>query len=203
MHERRANIRESGFGLIEVMIGLLLLTVALMTHMSGVMSSHRLVSEERERTGALLAAQEIMARLQADEDKAGLYARLQVHALAARDGGELTAGQVRLDDGRRAFLPTMYFSDFQGSPMGQTHVLLDVPLSTPADPEDPRAHVLREDLADAGFALPSDLDGDGAIDNQPRDDDYLVLPVEMTLRWQPDGESARELRMTLWVRGER
>lgn len=185
------------------MVGLLLLAVGLLVHVSGVMRTHRMTHEERTRSGTLVAARELMERLWADEDTAGLYLRLQGHALAARQSGALGPDQVRLRDGRRAFLPTTYFPDYKGSHAGATHVLFDVPMGTPLDPDDPRSFVLREDLASQRFELPADLNGDGTIDADPRDDDYRVLPVEMVLRWQPDGESPRELRMVLWVRCER
>lgn len=199
----RPRPSQTGSSIVEAMLGLLVLSVALLTHLTGVMGEHRLVGEGRDRSGALLATSQVLERLRADEDKPGLYGRLRQRAQAARLSGELATGEVRLSTGRRAYPPTTYFPDFVASPGGDVHVLIDVPLATPVDPSDPRPDVLREDLADAPFGLPLDLNGDGVVDDQPRDDDYLLLPVRLYVYWKPSGEAARELKMAAWIRGER
>ena len=44
--------------------------------------------------------------------------------------------------------------------------------------------VLREDVADATLGMPRDLNGDGAVDADDHSDDYIVLPVRITLQWR-------------------
>jgi hypothetical protein len=43
---------------------------------------------------------------------------------------------------------------------------------------------LREDLADAALGMPRDLNGDGVQDAEDHSDDYIILPVRITLQWR-------------------
>ncbi|MHC5012591.1 MAG: hypothetical protein ACYTG6_16865 [Planctomycetota bacterium] len=63
--------------------------------------------------------------------------------------------------------------------------------------------MLREDVVAPEFGLPADLNGDGRIDDQPRDDDCIALPVIVTFQWTPPGESPREFRVSSGLRGNR
>ena len=51
-------------------------------------------------------------------------------------------------------------------------------------PTSTAAPVLREDYADASMGMPADLDGDGLIDAQAKDENYIHLPVVIELRWR-------------------
>ncbi len=44
--------------------------------------------------------------------------------------------------------------------------------------------VLREDLDDARFGMPRDLDLDGAVDDANHADDYVLLPVRVQVEWR-------------------
>jgi hypothetical protein len=44
--------------------------------------------------------------------------------------------------------------------------------------------VLRETAMFAKLGMPRDLNGDGAVDNQPRTTDYRVLPVHLRVAWR-------------------
>ena len=43
---------------------------------------------------------------------------------------------------------------------------------------------LREDVEDGSLGMPRDLTGDGLVDRIDHRDDYLLLPVNVTLRWK-------------------
>lgn len=197
----RPHRSEAGFSLIEAAIGLVLLAVAVLAHATTTVSEHRLSREEQVRSEGLHVITQFLERLRSDEDWAGLYARLRSQEDLAVVSG---SGTARLDDGRAAFRPTVYFSDFTLSEaMPEAYVLVEVP-SAPADgalPDDPR--ILREDVKEPRFGLPADLDGDGTVGPEARDGDYAVLPVRVILRWTPHGEAPRELKIATWLRGNR
>ncbi|MCF6285987.1 MAG: hypothetical protein L3K26_12445 [Candidatus Hydrogenedentes bacterium] len=46
---------------------------------------------------------------------------------------------------------------------------------------------LREDMAAPEFGMPRDLNGDGAIDGSNHSDDYLLLPVSVSVSWRGAG----------------
>jgi hypothetical protein len=54
-------------------------------------------------------------------------------------------------------------------------------VSAPGDPVDLE---LRENIPDAVFGMPRDLDGDAVIDDADHTDDYFVLPLQVRLRWR-------------------
>lgn len=61
--------------------------------------------------------------------------------------------------------------------------------------------VLREDLVDARFGTPRDLNGDGAIDELDHTDDHVLLPVVVRLTWRSGtGRQVLELS-TLLIEG--
>ena len=58
---------------------------------------------------------------------------------------------------------------------------------------------LREDLSDARFGTPRDLDGDGGTDDQDHSGDYRVLPVLVRVDWRGAGGDGRVEFKTLLV----
>jgi hypothetical protein len=44
--------------------------------------------------------------------------------------------------------------------------------------------VLREDVKNTALGMPRDLDGDGLIDDKPKDASYIHLPVIVEVRWE-------------------
>lgn len=58
--------------------------------------------------------------------------------------------------------------------------------------------VLREDLVDARFGMPRDLNLDGAIDAANHANDYVLLPVRVQVEWRsPTGNQAITLETVL------
>ncbi len=191
---------EGGFSLIELIAGITLLAVAILTHASTTVGEHRLSVEERIRSEALHVTQQVIQRLRSDEDWATLYERLR---LRLDQTVNTSAGTTVLADGRRAYVPQTYFPDFSlAAPMRECHLLIEVPAAALAeDPAGPTR--LREDLEDPRFGLPADLNGDGAMDGMAHDDDYAVLPVRVIVQWIPPGEATRVIEVVAWLRGDR
>jgi hypothetical protein len=76
---------------------------------------------------------------------------------------------------------------------------LEFPMMEVDGPEGLEMH-LREDFVDAALGMPSDLNGDLVIDEQDHSEDYLVLPVRITVRWMGSGDVARKVELcTLMV----
>jgi hypothetical protein len=176
-----------------------LLSIALLGHTASIFSEHKLSTAEQARSAALLASEQFMERLRSDDDFAGLYARLEELDLQAQQPG----GKVHLEDNRRAFTPQTYYPDFV-TPRGLSgfYVLVDVP-SAPVPGSLTGERVLREDVPQQRFGLPSDLDGSGAIDDKPHDADYRALPVVVTFRWTALDEAPSEFHVSTWLWGYR
>jgi type II secretory pathway pseudopilin PulG len=189
-----------GFSLIEALFGLVLLAVALMAQVSTTLGEHRRADDLAARSEGLHMLKQFVERMRGDGDWAGLYPRLKA---LMEQASSPSAGAVRLDDGRESFPPQTYYPDFVTSgPMVGATILVDVPAAPLlTDPLGP-AH-LREDQTSSRFGLPADLSGDGTIDGDSHDGDYLALPVSITLRWQPNGEASRQMRLDTWIRGTR
>ena len=70
--------------------------------------------------------------------------------------------------------------------------------------EDPLAGFeLREDIVNAPLGLPRDLSGDNRVDDQDHSGSYLILPVEVRVRWRsPNGPREYTLRSQLcrWIK---
>jgi len=57
---------------------------------------------------------------------------------------------------------------------------------------------LHEDVTDADFGLPRDLNGDGSTDSNDHSGDYKILPVTVTIEWAGVAGDARfELKVLL------
>jgi len=72
------------------------------------------------------------------------------------------------------------------------------PVGPAPDPVQNPDPVLREDVQDPRLGMPADLDGDGVIDDQPKDKTYIHLPVIVEVRWEGQLGSQR-LRLTTWL----
>jgi len=183
---------QAGISLIEVLFGGVMLSVALLAHVSSTFSEFRLLRTERTRSEVLLVTRQFLERMRSDDDWRALYGNLRaMQALA-----EGCSADVKLNDGRGTLSPTAYYPDFVLPPwLADLRVRVDVPASGDAPP------ILREDLDLPHFGLPADLNGNGAVDASPRDSDYVGLPVVITFRWHPPGEAAHEIRVSTWLRG--
>jgi len=79
-------------------------------------------------------------------------------------------------------------------------------VGVPADPLDgapPGVTNLREDVVDARYGLPADLNADGEVTSDARDADFVVLPVRVTLQFERPGHGSQVCTLSTWIRGER
>ncbi|HKX46829.1 MAG TPA: type II secretion system protein [Planctomycetota bacterium] len=160
----RRRARRAGFTLVELMVVLVILSLAV-GMLSGTMASTtRLAPVQREEALASEAArfQLETLRLVAVADLYALY-----NAAPGDDpGGAGTAPGSHFDVAGLTAQP--------GDPDGRVGRL-----RFPGDGVE-----LREDGEDVFLGLPRDLDGDGAVDDGDHADDYRILPVEVLLEWQ-------------------
>jgi hypothetical protein len=178
------------------MVGSTVVLIVVLGHVVSTMAQHHHAQEETTRSEALRTAGRFLERLRSDEDWAGLYARLRLHLSQQATRG---LADARLADGRRTYSLSTYVAGFTAPP-GMS-VLVDV--SSAADKASGQ-QVLREDAIDAQMLLPSDLDGDGVIDDVAHDTDYVYLPVRATFRWDAPGrQGPQQLSIVTWMRGER
>lgn len=216
--------------ILEVLIGASILAIALLGHTASIFSEHSLSQSQRARSTAMLAGEQFMERMRSDDDWIGLYGRLNtVRAIAILAGGGTEGDTLKsvaaqpwfsseavlsvaqfaktdhayLQDGRVAFPPEVYYSDFV-APSGLLgfHVHVDVP-AAPLNVDPTGPPVLREDLALTRFGLPGDLDGDSAVDDASHNDDYQAIPIVVTLRWTHSTGAFEELRIASWLWGYR
>lgn len=186
---------EAGFSLVEVLLAVGLLAGALFAHVGSVIEHHALASAEAARSRAVLDQRQFLERLRADTDWGSLYGRLRTLQDRAALGG---VGGLALEDGRVAWPPTAYVDAFEGQ--ADMWVLVDVPHEPSADG---KSRVLREDVTDATYLLPADLNGDGTVSGGARDGDYSVLPIRVTFSWKAPGGSTRESSVVTWLRERR
>ena len=186
--------KQTGFGLIEALVGLAILAVALSAYVSTNLTHQRLADTVAVRSEIHQLARHFMERLRGDPEWDTLYGHLRTLQTQAEVSG--TPGP-RLDDGRLAYPLTTYYPEIV-VPEAQRSlvVLVDVPRATLPGGD----VILREDLVDAKYGLPADLNGDGQMDSDARDTDYVALPVVVTFRWIPRGEAAHELRLSTALR---
>jgi hypothetical protein len=178
------------------MVGSTIVLIVVLGHVASTMAQHDLSQTESSRSTALRTAGRFLERMRSDEDWVGLYARLRLHQSQAESRG---LADARLTDGRRTYPLSTYVTGFV-SPADLT-VLVDVPF---APDKTTGQNVLREDRNDPALLLPSDLDGDGRVDDLAHDADYVYLPVRATFRWDAPGKGGvQELSVVTWMRGER
>lgn len=198
IHPNSGSVRkQAGFGLLEAIIGLTILAVALAAYVSTSLTHQRLADTMAVRSEVHQLARHFMERLRGDPEWDTLYAHLRTLQTQAEVSG--TPG-TRLDDGRLAYPLTTYYPEIAiPENLRSLVVLVDVPHATsPIDDV-----ILQEDVVDAKYGLPVDLNGDGHMDADARDADYVALPVVVTFHWTPRGEATRELRLSTALRGVR
>lgn len=196
---RRTPMR--GTTLLEVTIAVSVLAVGLLAHVAATSSEHRLAAEQETRSHALLAAEQLLERMRAEPDWAGLYDRLRtIEESASASGGS----ETRLADGRKAFTPQTYYPDFVlPASLATLRVLVELPPRAPLDAAPTGPSVFREDVVAPEFGLPADLNADGAVDGMARESDYVVVPLQIRLRWDTTAGGAAELRLPAWLGGVR
>jgi hypothetical protein len=177
---------ERGVGLLEVLMAVVIGALGLMAHASGVLRGHNLSRTEESRTLALQTLRELLERLRCDDNWPGLYGRLA--ALLDTNGGWHSPSEV--------------YADLEASSrLGTCTIRIELPRSPSAT--SPGTLVLREDVTDAVFGLPHDLNGDGTIGSAAVTATHVVLPVRVRFRWQSPGEPQQEIVVPTWLTGER
>lgn len=184
-------IRAAGFSLLEVLVALSILALGLLAHASNSFSGQRLTQSEARRGTAIQTLRRFLERMRSDVAFATLYDRCR------------TLYDLAPQTDPPAHAPARYYADFEvPAELGDVRVLVEVPRSPPAN--DPGGDwVLREDVTLAAHGLPFDLDGDGVIDDQPKDGDYRALPVLIHFAWTGVGDAPQRLRVSTWLKGER
>lgn len=181
---RAAPRRTRGFSLLELLIAVVVLTVAVSGFSGSVLSSLVLNRMNRETDVAQQAARRMLEEIQGEE----------------------------FDQIFAAFNATV--GDYAGagaeSAAGFAVAGLD-PLTGDADGlvgriEFPVVEVLgvqelRENVVDAGWGMPRDLDGLNGVDAADHSGDYELLPVRVVVEWNGvRGPRRMALEMLLWAR---
>lgn len=152
----------SGFTLVEVMVALLVLTVAVQILSSTVTASISYTRVKRERGAAVVAATNVIE---------------EMHSLPFYDLFA-TFNRIPADDPQGPNTAPGWRFDVSGlDPVdGEQSVgMIEFPT---------QGSRLVETVEDERFGTPRDLNGDMLIDGDSRADDYLVLPVVVTVRWK-------------------
>jgi hypothetical protein len=183
--------------LIEVLASMVVVTVALLAYGSSVLQNHRCSAAAEERGVAVLTLERFVERLRADTDWAGLYARLR--PLSSESAGDANLTSFARNPSLTTYPPSAYYADFDvPASLGTVTVLVQVPSTTVSG-----VAGLRENANAPRYGLPMDLNGDGVVDGNTRNDDCAVLPVVVRLRWQHKGQAADEVVVATCLRGDR
>lgn len=168
MGNRLHHSKRGGFTLLEVLVGGVVLTLGAVGMAGAMLSSLTLQRCESDAALARVAARRVLEELsasdfreayalynQSTQDDAGL-------TLTARGPNFVVAGlRARPGDADgqcgRVLFPTVIAGGVEW---------------------------LREDVVDAAFGMPRDLNADGAIDGQNRAADYELLPVRVRVEWR-------------------
>lgn len=172
----------AGFGLLEVMVSLSVLTIALLAFSQAILMSLAASQVQREQGIARDAARQMIERMQA-ETFSEVFARY--NATAADDPG---AGNL--------FAAAFAVTGLQAQANDADGLVGEIWFPTGAAPGG--VGVLREDLPDARFGTPRDLNADGVVDGLDHSGDYRLLPVAIRLQWRGRaGNSSLEFRTYL------
>jgi len=167
MHTRSHDRPDrDGFSVVELMVGITLLVIAVGGMAVTIVSGNRLEASNEETTQAYEAARRKMEELRSADptDVFAAYNSDPADDPAGAPGSGFAVAGLNV----RA-----------GDPDGlQGRVVLpETPTGVGAGVE------LREDLADASFGMPRDLNGDGVVDAVDHAGDYTILPVRVLVEW--------------------
>jgi prepilin-type N-terminal cleavage/methylation domain-containing protein len=182
-----ARGHRAGFTFIELSIVLVILLSALLVFSSTVSGMAKQRTSNKETHLAVEAAQNRMETLRATAFDA-------VYALYNRNpkddpDGEGSAPGARFDVPGLDPLPEA-LDGFEGEVVFPEF-------------EDVDGFELREDVVNAPLGLPRDLSGDNRVDGEDHSGSYLLLPVEVRVRWRsPNGPREYALRSELcrWIK---
>lgn len=176
----RKRAARRGWTLLEVSIGIVLLTIGLLASSRAILRSTEVNETVREVAVATSAGRRMIETLHATplEQVFALY-----NATDADDpgGGVVAPGASFAVDGL-----TVREDDADG-------MVGEILFPTAAG-----GAVLREDVDEPLLGMPRDLDGDGVIDADDHSNDYGILPVLIRLRWTgAAGASSLEFKTVL------
>lgn len=178
MKKRPHTCPRSGFSLLELMVGLCVLTVAVGAVASTLVATTNLNSTGEEIARAVEAATGVLEELRAEEFP-------DLFALRDGDPGN--------DPGGPGSAPGSDFAVRGLAPWDGAATVGTIEFPG-------NGGELREDVVDRDLGMPRDLNGDGVIDGEDHSDDYIVLPVRVRVRWQ--GRSGRVERSLVHVLAE-
>ncbi len=154
-----------GFTLVEVVVAALILVIALGGLTSSILAGVKLSRTTEEGDRAQAALESALARIEGTPFRQ-IFASFNADPFDDPPGapgpGFAVAGLTPTDDDGDGFPGEIVF---------------------PVVDAGGGALELREDVDDAGFAMPRDLSGDGAWDANDHADDYVILPVRVRVRW--------------------
>lgn len=185
---RRASTRRArgraGFSLVELLIAVVVLTVAVTGFSSSVLSSLVLNRMNRETDIAQQAARRIMEEIQGEEFD-------EVFACFNAQAGDY--GGAGVETGAGFVVDGLDVQDGDADGMVGR---VEFPTVDVAGGEE-----LREDVVDAGLGMPRDLDGANGVDGFDHADDYELLPVRVVVEWNGvRGPRQITLETVLWAR---
>ncbi|HEX6812594.1 MAG TPA: hypothetical protein VF384_13290 [Planctomycetota bacterium] len=187
----------AGFSLIEVLVANIVLAVSVLVYVQCIGTQSKLNRATEEKALAVVTLGRFVERLRADTNWATLYARLRPLSMESTDDAKLS--DLAIDPALKTWPVTNYYSDVSVPPsLGRVTFLVQVPAT-----DSMGVVALRESAPAPRYGLPRDLNGDGAIDSGPRNDDYTALPAVIRLRWERAGQQVREVLLATWLRGER
>ncbi|MEW6745532.1 MAG: hypothetical protein AB1486_22495 [Planctomycetota bacterium] len=180
-HERVRHRWEAGYGIVETMFALAILTVAFLAHASLTVTgkAHNRLNEEKR-----LALEALRAQLE-------ILRNFDFHTcFAAFD-------EATINDPPGARGPHFDIEGLSSSPSDADGRVGRIVFPT-AVPDEGGAPVLREDVADPRLMMSADLDGDGLIDAFAKDTAYVHLPVLVEARWRGSAGDAR-VTLATWL----
>jgi prepilin-type N-terminal cleavage/methylation domain-containing protein len=160
----RARPGSSGFTLLELMIVLIVLTICMGMFSSTIVSTARQSRLKRETSTAAEAGRRMLEILRS-ENFGEIFRRYNA------DPGD--------DPGGAGTAPGRGFAVEGLTPTDGDEDGLAGEIRFPSDgPE------LREDGGPGALGMPRDLSGDSEIDGDDHSGDYLILPVQIRVRWR-------------------
>lgn len=163
---RRSNASRAGLSLVEVMVSLLVVTVATYILTYTIMASVAHSDTKREKNLAVEAASNLVERLRAcpPQDVFALYNTVPTDDPYGPGTGPGDTFDVPGLD------PQL---DTRGNPLPIGQVLMPGAGAT-----------LKETAIDASFGMPRDLDGSMFIEDRDCADTYIFLPVIVRVQWR-------------------
>lgn len=172
----------SGMTLVEVMIALSVAAIGMLGFSQAIIAAVALNEANQEEALARAGAQEFLESCQGvtfDE----VFARFNLNDLDDPAAGPIFGGSFAVE-GLQAQ---------DGDPDGMVGEV-QFPTIFLVD----NREVLREDVVDAELGSPQDLNGDNVIDDLDHSEDYLLLPIRVSVSWRGRaGPSQIEFRTIL------